>query len=382
MSSWRFKLYDGRRDFSYGELTDLIDRKLSLYLNRPPQFSASIPLISEQAARDVLTPGRSELVIVDPNGDELTDGALVLTSANIVLTPDGGMLNLTWDGIGTYWADALILPGSSYTGSVGAIAWAVANQYQARNVASFPRISQGVTASHGSTTVNYDDPVDVLSSIIDLSESLGFDWHIDADRNLNTYAKRGTDNGLVLEWGTHLLQASWTEEAGAGQLCNSVTVTGAAPNLQESEDAPDTYVEPSWDGTGQPPAPPPEPTPTSEAPDPGDPAVSVGVETSISFYGRREAWVSMPDVSEIARLTGHAAAIIKERSVPRSVPELVIDTGHPDLAWGAYALGDNVEVRLRAADYATLVRRDRIVAIHVDIRDDGGTEVRVEVNRA
>lgn len=381
MSAWRFKLYDGRRDFSFGELTDLVDAKLSLYLNRPPQFSASISLVSGQVARDVLTPGRSELIIVDPNGDELADGALVLTSASVRLTPDGGMLELTWDGIATYWADALISPGSSYTGSAGSIAWQLADQFQTRNVASFPRISQGVTASHGSTTVGYEDATDVLSSIVELSESIGFDWRVNAQRELDTYLQRGADNGLVLEWGTNLLEAVWTEEAGPGQLCNSVTVTGSAPNLQDSETAPDTYVEPSWDGTGQPPAPPPEPVP-ADTPSAGAAAVSLGIDTSISFYGRREAWVAMPDVTATSLLAGHAAAIIRERSVPRSVPELTIDTGHPSLEWGAYGLGDNVEVRLQAGSYATLVRYDRIVAIHVDIRNDGGQDVRLEVNRA
>ncbi len=381
MTDWAFKLHDGRRGITFGELTDLTDRKLSLYLNRPPQFSASLPLTSEQCARDVLTPGRSELIIQDPTGSYIDEGPLVLTSAAVKLTPDGGQLDLTWDGVATYWADALVLPGSSYTGTLGAVAWALANQFIARSGSTFPGITEGVTATHGSTTVTYEDAVDVLGAIVELSESLGFDWHIDANRQLNTYARRGNTTPLVLEWGTHLLEAGWTEEAGAGQLCNSVTVTGAAPNVQETETAPDTYVEPEWDGEGEPPPPPPEPEPAPPPPEPEAPAVSAGVETSISFYGLREAWVPLTDVPEVDRLIATAQAIVRERSVPRSVPELTIDAGHPDLEWGAYNLGDAVEVRLAAGDYSTLVRNDRIVAIHADIADEGTLGVKLEVNR-
>lgn len=382
MSGWSFKLSDGRRGITFGELTDLTDRKLSLYLNRPPQFSASLPLTSTQAARDVLTPGRSELIIKDPAGVNLSDGPLVLTSATVRLTPDGEQIDLTWDGIATYWADALILPGSSYTGTIGAVAWALANQYASRTAANYPKITQGTTATHTSTTVAYEDAIDVLSAIVELSESVGFDWHISADRKLNTYKTRGANNGLVLEWGVNLLEAAWTEEAGPGQLCNAVTVTGSAPNVQQSQTAPDTYVEPSWDGTGEPPPGPPEPQPTADAPDAEAPAVSLGVDTSISFYGRREAWVSMNDITDTTRLAANASAIVRERSVPRSVPELTIDTGHPDLEWGAYNLGDYVEVRLKAGAYSTLVRNDRIVAIHADIGDEDALSVKLEVNRA
>ena len=348
MAAWDFITTSRTTGVSLGNLTDLADRKISLYLNQPGSVSGTIDLASNQARRDWLEAGVHELV-VRREGDAV-ETVFQLATVNPTLDGQGGgSLELGWLGIGSYLSDVTV--GPNYTQASIAqnvAAWNIVSTALAKTGASVYAITDGADSSgQPSKTFDSQEERDVKQAVTDLGDLAdGFDWWVDADRGFRTaWPLRGTDKSasIVLEHARNCIVENLAEDASPGSLINKIVVKGA------------------------------------------NNAQATAVDTSSrDAYGLREGIVSISDESSPARLQQYADAILGWRSVPRIVPVVHLDTMHPDYVFGDVWLGDIVRLvaRAGAASYVDVDAAYRVVALHIELDNEGFESVTLEVNAA
>lgn len=326
-------------------LSTLTNRRASFYLNRPPVFSGSINADSGTAADLGLRPGQDEALVIRDGAPQ--ESVFVLTTAEPFADADETRVELSWEGIGSYLADALVYGRrSAYSGTT--LPWTWINAYQSRTSGD-RGITQGTqTGTPASRSRLLESDGTLLDEIIGLSESGdGFDWAINPAREyVEWHTERGADNGLTLTHGVNVTAYSYTRSAAPGEIVSDLRVQGP---------------------------------PGSGAPGTASDA------TSRSTYGRREASVGyLSELENVtvstSQLAAYATKQIADRAAPLIVPQLTIDTTHPSVAWGSYWLGDTVRFVADVGVYDRIDAQHRIVAIHADIDENDNEQVTIELN--
>lgn len=328
-------------------LTDLYDRGLDVFLNQPGNVVGKLDLESPQARRDWLTPGVHELLVL--RDQEAVETVFQLASAHLDPDEEGsGTLELGWLGIMSYLSDVTIGPGYGSTGAQNAVAWNVISTIQAKTNADYGFVDGTHTAGQPSKTLQVQDEQDGKTAITNLSErENGFDFRINASRGFDTwYPFRGTDRTLtnVLKHGSNCRVLRIPEDASPGSIVNWVKVKGG-------------------DGASA----------TAQATD------------SQLTYGRREAIVSYSDqIGSVTVLQAFANSIVANRADPTAVPEVQLDTFHSDYDFGAIWLGDTIRLQaeIGAGPYREIDDAFRVVAVHLDLNDQGDEYVSLELNAA
>ncbi len=323
------------------------NRKITLQLNRPPIATASLRANDPRAQQgDIggLRPGVHEMKIFR----EAVAQETVYQLSKVDVAGDANTIgiNLEWQGIASYFQDALIYPQSAAYSST-TLPWDWIETYQARIGGDYGISEGSVTGTPPTRQKTIQQEAELLATIQQLAESgYGFDYAINTNREwVEWHTERGSDNGLVLEYGVNLHTFSYTEDTGPGQITNAIFVIGP----------------------------------------PGTNVVTATDSDSRTTYGRREAAASFFADFEDSTVTdgqlqAHADKIIAERPNPKIVPALRIAANHPSLAWGAYDLGDTVEFRAKIADYDTINAQYRIVQIDVDIDDNDNESITLGLN--
>lgn len=332
-------------------LTDLYDRGIDVFLNQPGNVVGKMDLESPQARRDWLTPGVHELLVLRDEGDGNEAVETVFQLATAHLDPDeegSGTLELGWLGILSYLSDVTIGPGYGVTGAQDAVAWNVISTIQAKTNADYGITNGTHTASQPSKTLQVQDEQDGKTAISNLSErENGFDFRINASRQFDTwYPFRGSDRTLtnVLTHGSNCRVLRIPEDASPGAIVNWVKVKGG-------------------DGASA----------TAQATD------------SQVTYGRREAIISYSDqIGSVTVLQAFANSIVANRADPTAVPEVQLDTFHSSYSFGDIWLGDTVRLQatLGVGPYREIDDQFRVVAVHIDLNDEGDEYVSLELNAA
>lgn len=325
----------------------LKQRKYTLQLNRPMIATASILATDPHAIRsDIggLQPGAHEMKI--RRGGTAQETVLQLAKLDVSGDENNIGLSFEWHGIASYFQDALIYPQAAAYSST-TLPWDWIETFQARTGADLGITEGSYTGTPPTRQKTIQQEAELLSTIQQVAESgNGFDFNINTDRQwVEWHTQRGSDNGLVLEYGVNLNNFSYTEDTSAGQITNTIFVVGP----------------------------------------PGSQVVTATDATSRTTYGRREAAASFFADFEDSTVTdgqlqAHADKIIAERPTPKIVPSLRINANHESLEWGSYNLGDTVNFRARIADYTTIDAEYRIVQIDVELDDNDNETISLGLN--
>lgn len=326
-------------------LSDARDVRYSLYLNRPAEMSCTLPMRSDQAQRDYVQPGTREILIYR-NGVAV-ETVFALNRVSVVANAEDEVLEISAQGILSYLSDALVY-GSSKARSGTGIGWGLISTYQARSGA-LSSISQGSTiGSAPSRTKIVEQDASVLDTIIELSETGdGFDFNIDTERRYNEWhTQRGSDRGIVLEYGTSVAEFTYDESAEPGEIVSDVRVFGTSSS--------------------------------------GPPRTAFSL-ASRSAYGRREASLSYYSENESAVATNaqvqaFANSAVVSRSAPVIVPAMRVVPNHPSVSMDSIELGDTVTVRARLQNYAAIDALYRIIAIHVELDENFNESLTLDLN--
>lgn len=320
------------------------NRRFSFYLNRPSEFTCEISLAAPEATRDNLTPGTRELIAYR-NGAAL-ETVFALTRVDVKADATEQRLELGFEGIATYLADALVLAKSNaYTGTT--LAWDWIETFQARTGANYGFAEGIYTGTPPTRTRVIEQDASVLDEIIALSESGdGFDFNVGVDRAWNEWhTSRGNDLGVVLEYGVNVQSFDYEESTAAGEIVTDVRAYGP--------------------------------------PNSGPPRVAADA-TARTLYGRREASVQFMSESENATVTSGQlqkfADASLDRSSPLVIPQVQLVKNHPSIEWDSYWLGDTVTFRAKLASYAEIDQPYRIIGIHVDVDENDNESITLDLN--
>jgi hypothetical protein len=178
----------------------------------------------------------------------------------------------------------------------------------------------------------------------------GFDFAIDVAYNTAgditktfrpDYPRRGRSTSIVLELGTNL--RGLTEEIDATVQANQIDVIGAG-------DGPAMLIE------------------------------TVADSTHLDLYPLLEDVLTYKDVNQTATLIGHGNVALAARATPLETVPTVTQSG-PEIGLGSYITGD--EVTVRGSDgYIDVEERSRIIEISVDVDDQGGESVGLNLQPA
>lgn len=328
-------------------LVDLINannRRFSFYLNRPSEFSCDLSLNAPESTGEYIEPGTRELIAYR-DGVPL-ETVFALTNATVTADANEQRINLDFRGIACYLSDGLIVGRkSAHTGT--AIPWSWINTFQSRAGGSYG-ITQGTQAGappSRSRIVEHDAAI--LDEIITLSETgAGFDFSIDPTRSYTEWhPQRGSDNGLVLQYGVNVRGFSYDESTAPGELVTDVRAYGPA--------------------------------------DSGMPRVAANT-TARTRYGRREVSVQYVSEFESATVTNgqlqNFANAALNRSTPLIIPQIELVSSHPSIVFGSYWLGDTVVFKARIANYVNIDSDYRIVGIHLELDENDNETVKLDLN--
>lgn len=346
MTQWQWVTQD-RNGNAIADQTGLRDRKLSFQLNRPCLVSASLRSNDTKARRDStggLRPGVHELLVYRDGVPQET--VFQLTQAQVDASADAQRIQFEWQGIASYLQDALIYPQASPYSST-TLPWTWINTFQSRTGGSYGITSGTTTGTPPTRSKTVTQEANLFDTVVQLSESGdGFDFAINTSRGWDEWhTQRGSDNGLVLEYGVNVNNFSYTEGTGPGEITNAIFIVGP----------------------------------------PGTTVVTATDSTSRTLYGRREAAASFFADFEDSTVTNgqlqaHADKIIAERPYPKIIPQLSLVVNHSSVEWGAYWLGDTVVFRARVGEYDTINAQYRIVQIDVDLDDNDNETITLGLN--
>lgn len=321
----------------------LTDREMTWRLNRPPTASGSMNMASPRASSSILQPGVHELEL--RRDSDPVDTLLRLTKASPAVGRVGNTIKFEWEGIETY-LHGLLIPAATVVTSVAQsqAAWERIAAGIALDGASVFAFTRGdIPATDPVRSRTYTEPMDVLSAVQELAAlEDGFDFDFDRDRNFNCYYPyRGSDTGIVFEYGRNLLELSYDIDAGPGAVATDVLVKGNAASATATDAAARTA------------------------------------------YGRVDALQAAPDNAAAAgTLQAYADASMLVLAQPAFVPSITIDADHAENPWGSYWLGDLVTVRCKVGDgsYVNIDKKYRITAITVKVNDLGTESISLELN--
>jgi hypothetical protein len=343
MALWQF-ITQHRDGAAISDIVALIDRRLTFQLNRPPIITANLLANDVHARRDDtggLQPGVHELKIY--RDQSAIETVYALTSATVTAGENSVMLGFEWQGIMSYLQDGTVYAQSTAYSS-SSLAWDWIDTFQTRTNGDYG-ILESVNAA-GSRQKSIQQDTGLLDAIIQLSESGNeFDFTIDTNRGWVEYTQRGDDNNLVFEYGVNLLGVTYVESAGPGEIANAVRVIGP----------------------------------------PGTQIVSANNTSSQTVYGRREASLAFFADFELASVTtgqlqAHADAAILQRTRPVIVPQVKVAVNQASVDWGAYWLGDTVELRINVGNYDTIAGEYRIVQIDVELDANDNESIMLGLN--
>ena len=342
---WSIHPQDRNGD-EYSGIYSASGRRFELLLNRPSTASFQLDLDDPDTTRAMLAPGEKEFT-VRRNGESV-ETVFALAGGGVSVRGDQPTLVVGGLGIVSYLQDALVY-GQTATFTGTSLPWTWINTFQSRTGGAYG-ITQGPVEGTAPTrykTVQQD--AELLQQIIDLSQSgAGFDFAIDPLRRYREWHNgRGTDNGLVLEWGVNVDGFDYEENAGPGQIVSDVRVVG--PDGMAPRTATDA--------------------------------------TAQSLYGRREASLSyMSDLEGVTvtnqQLQAYADAAIDDFAAPLIIPNVTLKHDHPSVEWGKYALGDTVTFRAEIGEYTRINARYRIVGILVSVDDEERETIDLVLNLA
>lgn len=344
MAFWEF-ISHSRNGAAIASLNDLASKKISLYQNQPGDVSGTIDIFSPQASRTILQPGVHELKIYR-DGVPLETVFQLATIDPQLNDEGGGQLNCSWLGIASYLSDLFVGPVYNVASAAqNTVAWSVINTAQGKTNANYGITDGTHTGGQPSKTFDAEEERDVKESVTSIGDrASGFDWHISTDRTFRTYyPARGSDltSSVVFHHGVNCTIGNLQEDASPGAIVNAVTVK-----------------------TGN------------------NTSVTVVDATSQAIYGRREAVATLPDEYSPTVATQYGDAIIAARAYPSIVPTVQVDVDHPTYTFGTPWLGDTVRVLADVGMYARYDDDYRIVAVHIEIDDEGKESVAYELNLA
>lgn len=346
MTAWTISAQNRNGDV-LGDVNRASGREFEFLLNRPSIASFSLPLNDEDTIRDRFRPGVSEFVVLR-DGDPV-ETVFALTSAAVESSGDHPTLKVSGLGIASYLQDALVL-GQASGWSDTNLPWEWIEDFQARTGGSYG-ITQGTQAGTPPTrykTIAQDAAL--FQQITELAESgAGFDHAIDPLRRYREWhPTRGSNRGLVLEWGVNVSSFGYEENAGPGQIVNDIRVVG---------------------------------------PDAAIAAKTASLAASRTLYGRREASIAyMADLETAAvsdsMLQNHADAAVDDHAYPLVIPDVTLDHRHESVAWGNWWLGDTVTFRANLASYVQIDALYRIVGVKVVLDDNNNPTISLTLNVA
>lgn len=325
----------------------LTNRRMTFQLNRPSVLGASLRAEDVRANRGStggLKPGVHELMVYRDGVPQET--VFQLAKADVSADANTIGLSFEWQGVSSYLQDALIYPQAAAYSST-TLAWDWIETFQARTGGSYGLTEGTNTGTPPTRQKTIQQEAELLATVQQVAESgAGFDFAINTDRQwVEWHTERGSDNGLVLEYGVTVSTFSYTEDTGPGQITNAIFVVGP----------------------------------------PGSQVVTATDTDSRTLYGRREAAASFfADFEDSTVTTGqlqaHADKIIAERPNPIIIPQLSLVTTHQSLSWGSYWLGDTVTFRARVGNYDTINAAYRIVQIDVALDDNDNETISLGLN--
>jgi hypothetical protein len=332
VARWAFVLTDtaGKK---IGELTAAKGRKLTARLSSPSEASFTIDGRHRQAAE--IAERRTDLIVYR-NGVKVFRGRV--GAAQDQAGPDRHTVSpVTALDYRAVLDPRLTFTALTFTGvDQSAIAWALITDTQGRTGGNL-----GITRGLGQTTGvlrdrTYEAGKSVGELITQLSEVInGFDWDITPDLKFDVhYPQRGTDRGVVLDYGGTVKTFSRTP----GQYANVVRVSGA-------------------DGVA--------------------PVVREVADLATRPEGRVEAQFGFPDVTQAATLAQKADRLLAELSAAEPSYTVTLKTwGGPGELW----LGDPVELVVKTGRLDEVSVR-RVVEVDVDVDDSGVETVQVSLGQ-
>lgn len=332
VTRWAYVLTDTAGN-PLGELTAARSRKLTARLGSPSEASFSIDGRHEQAV--MLDERRTDLIVYRDR-DKLFRGRTGAsqdqagparhTAAPVTAVDYRGVLN-----------SRLLYTALTFTGQdQSAIAWALIGDTQAR-----PGGNLNITRGLGQTTGVLRDRTyaagksvgEALSQLAEVAN--GYDWDITPDLAFDVhYPQRGTDRGVVLDYGGTVSSFSRTP----GQYANAVRVSGdelLAPVVREVAD------------------------------------IATRPE------GRIEAQFGYPDVTQAATLAQKADYLLATLSAAEPSYTVTLKPGGWD-GPGSLWLGDPVLLVIRSGRLDEVSTR-RVVEVDIDIDDNGAETVHVSL---
>ncbi len=218
--TWRWEIHTIAGD-ALGEV-QAKNRRLTLTPSGPGSASMSFNLIDVPA----VIPSGAEFVerdLIISDGDSYRFSGQILAAPSIELANNGGQVTFAAAGIAELLQDRYIQPGTLKEAmEATTIAWQLVEDAQAVPGGDL-RILPGVLPDTVARTKQWDSLAAVKAAIDELaSMDNGFDWSIEPDpitgeRRFNCYApRRGTDRGVVLEYGGNVTAVSAAVNAGTG----------------------------------------------------------------------------------------------------------------------------------------------------------------------
>ena len=318
-------------------------RRMTFQLNRGGMVSGEMDANHPLCRKDLgLEEGVHELVVYR-DGVPL-ETVFRLCEPDIGATTDAATVGFQWQGIQSYFQDALVLAqASAYSGTT--LPWTWINTFQARTGGAYSVTQGAQTGTAPTRTKQVQQDAGLMDAIIQLSEANnGFDFGIDAARRWNEWhTQRGSDRGVHLELGVNIAEVGWKKNAGPGELVSDLWVHGP----------------------------------------PGSASVVASDTAARTKYGRRESSLGFfADMEAVAvstgQLQGYANSIIDDRVKPLAIPKLRLE--RDALEWGSYWLGDTVHVVAEIGNYDRLDGKYRIVQIDVDVDENDNEKISLGVN--
>lgn len=344
MAAWEF-ISHVRNGAAIANLADLGSRKISLYLNQPGDVTGVLDLFSPRADRSVLQPGVHELKIYR-DGVQVETVFQLATAVPELNDEGGGALQLSWLGVSSYLSDLFVGPAYNVASAAqNTVAWSVINTAQGKTNANYGITDGTHTAAQPSKTFDAEEERDAKEAVTSIGDrASGFDWRISTDRTFQTwYPQRGDylAESVIFQHGMNCTIGNLAEDASPGAIVNAVKVKIG-----------------------------------------NNASVTVQDATSQAIYGRREGVATLPDEYSATVATQYGNAIIATRAYPSIIPVIQVDVDHPTYSFGTPWLGDVVRVIADVGMYARYDDDYRIVAVHIEIDDEGKESVAFELNAA
>jgi len=347
MAQWSF-VTQSRNGSQIADIgTELQNRRLLFQLGQPGVISGVLRATSARASRDAnggLQTGVHELKVY--RDGEVLETVFALTKTDVAGSVDTVSLSLEWQGISSYFQDALVFPQTTeYSGTQ--LPWDWIDTFQTRSGGDYG-ITQGtVTGTPPTRIKTIQSETSIFESIHSLATSgAGFDWRINQNREYQEWhSQRGADNGIVFEPGVNVTEWSFTESTGPGEILSDVYVNGP----------------------------------------PGSQQVTASDITTRGVYGRREAALSMfADAEDASITTGHlqdtADRAITGYVAPVIIPQIRLARNHQSIPWGSVGLGDIVTFRVRVASYDFINQPYRIAQISIELDPNNNETITLGLN--